>query len=106
MESQGMDNKFKFITVAAARCNQLQRGARPKVETRSHKNATIAQEEVRKGLIEFRIPEDHIQVITEAVDRPFRPVVAEWKAGYADVALICRALAEEIQEPIAAWGRP
>jgi DNA-directed RNA polymerase omega subunit len=53
-----MDNKFKFITVAAARCNQLQRGARPKVESRSHKNSTIAQEEVRRGLIEFRAPED------------------------------------------------
>jgi len=58
MENQGMDNKFKFITVAAARCHQLQRGARPRVESRSHKNATIAQEEVRKGLIEFRIPEE------------------------------------------------
>lgn len=58
MDSEAMDNKFKFITVAAARCNQLQRGARPKVESRSHKNSTIAQEEVRRGLIEFRAPED------------------------------------------------
>jgi DNA-directed RNA polymerase subunit K/omega len=40
MDSEAMDNKFKFITVAAARCNQLQRGARPKVD------------------IEFRAPED------------------------------------------------
>jgi DNA-directed RNA polymerase omega subunit len=68
MDNQGMDNKFKFITVAAARCNQLQRGARPKVETRSHKNATIAQEEVRKGLIEFRIPEDLKEEVSPSVD--------------------------------------
>lgn len=68
MENQGMDNKFKFITVAAARCNQLQRGARPRVETRSHKNATIAQEEVRKGLIEFRVPEDLREGASSTVD--------------------------------------
>ena len=68
MENQGMDNKFKFITVAAARCNQLQRGARPKMETRSHKNTTIAQEEVRKGLIEFRIPEDLKAEVSPSVD--------------------------------------
>jgi len=57
METQGMHNKFKFITVAAARCSQLQRGARPRVESHSHKYSTIAQEEVRQGLIEFRAPE-------------------------------------------------
>ena len=68
MENQGMDNKFKFITVAAARCHQLQRGARPKVESRSHKNATIAQEEVRKGLVEFRIPEEVREGTPSTVD--------------------------------------
>jgi len=72
MENQGMDNKFKFITVAAARCNQLQRGARPRVETRSHKNATIAQEEVRKGLIEFRAPEDLKEGASSVVDTVVR----------------------------------
>jgi len=72
MENQGMDNKFKFITVAAARCNQLQRGARPRVESRSHKNATIAQEEVRKGLIEFRAPEDLKEGASSVVDTVVR----------------------------------
>ncbi len=68
MENQGMDNKFKFITVAAARCNQLQRGARPKVDSRSHKHSTIAQEEVRRGLIEFRVPEDLKEGSSASVD--------------------------------------
>jgi DNA-directed RNA polymerase omega subunit len=72
MESQGMENKFKFITVAAARCNQLQRGARPRVETRSHKNSTIAQEEVRQGLVEFRVPENVKQGAGSSVDTVIR----------------------------------
>jgi DNA-directed RNA polymerase omega subunit len=72
MESQRMENKFKFITVAAARCNQLQRGARPRVETRSHKNSTIAQEEVRKGLIEFRVPEELKEASPSSVETVVR----------------------------------
>ena len=58
MEMQAVENKFKFISIAAARCQQLQRGARPRVESRSHKPVTIAQEEVRNGLIEYRVPEE------------------------------------------------
>ena len=72
MEEQRMENKFKFITVAAARCNQLQRGARPKVEIRSHKNSTIAQEEVRQGLIEFRVPEELKDVGSSTVETVIR----------------------------------
>ena len=50
-------NKFKFISIAAARCQQLQRGARPRVESRSRKPTTVAQEEVRQGLVVAREPE-------------------------------------------------
>jgi DNA-directed RNA polymerase omega subunit len=72
METQKMENKFKFITVAAARCHQLQRGARPRVEGSSHKNSTIAQEEVRRGLIEFRVPEELKEEVSTAVDPGIR----------------------------------
>jgi DNA-directed RNA polymerase omega subunit len=48
---QNMSSKYRFITLAAQRCNQLMRGARPRVETRSKKATTIAQEEVLAGLI-------------------------------------------------------
>ncbi len=58
MNTSAIDNKFKFITVAAARCHQLQHGARPRVESKSRKPVTIAQEEVRTGLIDFRVPEE------------------------------------------------
>jgi len=48
---QNMSSKYRFITLAAQRCNQLMRGARPRVATRSKKATTIAQEEVLAGLI-------------------------------------------------------
>jgi DNA-directed RNA polymerase omega subunit len=67
MDAQILENKFKFITVAAARCYQLQRGARPRVESRSHKSTTIAQEEVRQGLIVVREPEHAGEPAAEAL---------------------------------------
>jgi len=57
MEMPSVENKFKFISIAAARCQQLQRGARPRIETRSHKPTTVAQEEVRLGLVAAREPD-------------------------------------------------
>ncbi|HEV8375986.1 MAG TPA: DNA-directed RNA polymerase subunit omega [Candidatus Polarisedimenticolia bacterium] len=57
METQSVENKFKFISIAAARCQQLQRGARPRVEPRSRKPTTVAQDEVRQGLVVAREPE-------------------------------------------------
>jgi DNA-directed RNA polymerase subunit K/omega len=57
MEIQSLENKFKFISIAAARCQQLQRGARPRVDSKSRKATTVAQEEVRQGLVAAREPE-------------------------------------------------
>jgi len=67
MDVDTTDNKFRFITIAAARCQQLQRGARPRVEVRSSKPTTVAQEEVRRGLIAAREPEQVPDVAGAAV---------------------------------------
>lgn len=49
-----IDSKYKFVTVAAKRCELLQKGARPKIETENmRKFSTIAMQEVLDGLIEF-----------------------------------------------------
>lgn len=58
-----MDSKFRLITIAAKRCEQLHRGARPKFETASKKWAYVALEEVRRGMIDF-------EIIDEALDSP------------------------------------
>jgi DNA-directed RNA polymerase subunit K/omega len=46
-------NKFEFISIAAERCKQLQRGARPRIDSLSAKHMTIAQEEVLAGAIAY-----------------------------------------------------
>ena len=44
-------NAFAFVTIAAERTRQLQRGALPRVADRGQKPATIAQAEVSQGLV-------------------------------------------------------
>ena len=46
-------NKFEFISVAGERCKQLQRGARPRIETTARKSVTIAMQEVLSGVIPY-----------------------------------------------------
>lgn len=53
IDTGSIGNKFEFITVAAERCKQLQRGARPRIETAAIKPATIAQQEVLTGVVEY-----------------------------------------------------
>jgi len=48
-----VENKFEFITVASERCRQLQRGARPRIETNAIKPVTIAQQELLAGVIRY-----------------------------------------------------
>ncbi len=48
-----LPSKFQFITVASLRCRQLQKGAQPRVHSRSKKFTTIAQEEVMGGMVPF-----------------------------------------------------
>lgn len=48
-------SKFEFITIAALRCRQLQKGAKPRISSRSKKFTTIAQEEVLEGLVEHSV---------------------------------------------------
>lgn len=47
-----MGSKFKFIVVTSQRCRQLQKGAKPRVPSRSKKFTTIAQEEVLANKVE------------------------------------------------------
>lgn len=48
-----MVSKFKFINIASHRCRQLQKGAKPRVTSRSKKFTTIAQEEVLAGTVAY-----------------------------------------------------
>jgi DNA-directed RNA polymerase omega subunit len=59
-DSPEMDSKYRMIIVAAKRSKQIQRGARPRIETdpQKHKPTSIALSEVRQGKIHFEITEE------------------------------------------------
>ncbi len=49
---------YLFVEVAAQRCSQLMRGAKPKVDLRAHKYSTVACAEVKENLIPWRTVTD------------------------------------------------
>jgi DNA-directed RNA polymerase subunit K/omega len=65
-----LESKFKFVTVAALRCQQLQKGARQRVTSRSRKYTTVAQEEVLGGHV---LPMTDEEIAAEAAARAAEP---------------------------------
>lgn len=53
-----LESKFKFVTLASLRCEQLQKGAKARVEASSQKHTTVAQEEVLAGEVREMTPEE------------------------------------------------
>ena len=53
----GIDSRYRLIVVAALRSKQLLHGARPRIEAdpRKRRNTSIALEEVKRGLVPFKI---------------------------------------------------
>ncbi len=53
----GIDSHFRLIAVAALRSKQLLRGARPRIDADplKRRNTSIALEEVKRGLVPFKI---------------------------------------------------
>jgi len=49
---ENLDSKYRFVTLASKRAEQLQTGARPKVEDTDRKVTVMAQEEVATGLVD------------------------------------------------------
>ncbi|HXV77603.1 MAG TPA: DNA-directed RNA polymerase subunit omega [Candidatus Polarisedimenticolaceae bacterium] len=54
---EDIDNKYRFVTLASKRAEQLQFGALPRVADTARKSTVIAQEEVASGLVELWAPE-------------------------------------------------
>jgi DNA-directed RNA polymerase subunit omega len=51
-----VENKYRFVTLAAKRAEQLQIGALPRVPDENRKSTVVAQQEVAAGLIEVWNP--------------------------------------------------
>ena len=66
--AEPIQSRFLFVDVAARRANQLKRGARVRIglgeyaehERVPHKLERIAMEEVRQGLVYYKLPETSI----------------------------------------------
>jgi DNA-directed RNA polymerase omega subunit len=62
------ESEYLFVEVAAQRCLQLMRGARPKLETGARKYSTLAIEEVDAGLVPWRIGEPGEELVMSSTD--------------------------------------
>jgi DNA-directed RNA polymerase omega subunit len=54
----GIDSRFRLIIVAGLRTKQLLHGSHPRIEADPlrRRNTTIALEEVKRGLVPFKVP--------------------------------------------------
>lgn len=59
---EDLENKYRFVTLASKRAEQLQMGAVPRVENPERKSTVIAQEEVASGRVELWDPEQELDL--------------------------------------------
>ena len=65
-----LESKFKFVTLASLRCEQLQKGAKARVTGRSSKNTIVAQNEVLAGEVHEMTEEEISAAQEEAAAEP------------------------------------
>jgi DNA-directed RNA polymerase subunit omega len=49
-----IDSKYRLVLLAAKRSKQLQKGARPRLQSGAKKMTRIALEEVQNGLVQYQ----------------------------------------------------
>jgi DNA-directed RNA polymerase subunit omega len=49
-----MDSKYRLVLLAAKRSKQIQKGARPRVQSQARKPTRVALEEVERGLVKYQ----------------------------------------------------
>jgi DNA-directed RNA polymerase subunit omega len=49
-----IDSKYRLVLLAAKRSKQIQKGARPRLQTSAKKPTRVALEEVQRGLITYQ----------------------------------------------------
>jgi DNA-directed RNA polymerase omega subunit len=65
---EDLESKYKFVTLASKRAEQLQMGALPRVEEPNRKSTVLAQQEVASGLIETWNPEEEELVLEDVIE--------------------------------------
>ena len=79
------DSYYLFVEVAAQRCAQLMRGAKPKIDMRAHKYTTIACAEVREDLIPWQSATDEQIAAELAAAQEAEEQAAREEADRADL---------------------
>jgi DNA-directed RNA polymerase subunit omega len=49
-----VDSKYRLVLLAARRSKQIQKGAKPRIQTSAKKPTRIALEEVQRGLVPYQ----------------------------------------------------
>lgn len=49
-----IDSKYRLVLLAAKRSKQIQKGAKPRIQTSAKKPTRIALEEVQRGLVTYQ----------------------------------------------------
>jgi DNA-directed RNA polymerase omega subunit len=49
-----IDSKYRLVLLAAKRSKQLQKGAKPRVQSAAKKHTRVALEEVQRGLVQYQ----------------------------------------------------
>ncbi len=49
-----IDSKYRLVLLAARRAKQLQKGAKPRVQSASKKMTRVALEEIQRGLVQYQ----------------------------------------------------
>lgn len=49
-----IDSKYRLVLLAAKRAKQLQKGAKPRVQSASKKTTRVALEEIQRGLVQYQ----------------------------------------------------
>jgi DNA-directed RNA polymerase omega subunit len=89
-----VDSKYLFVSIAAKRCDMLQKGAKPKVDhSNMMKYTSVAMEELSSNKLEFFHPEE---VISGKADEILEAAEAE---RAAEEAARAEETAEESTEP-------
>jgi len=60
-----VDSKFRFVILASKRAKQLLQGAKPRIKSKSTNLIRIAQEEVKRGFVNYKIIEPKTEEIIE-----------------------------------------
>ncbi len=66
-----IDSKFRYVILASKRAKQLLKGAKPKLKPKTKNLIRVAQDEVKRGLIDFEIVHNKVEEYSETGDDMF-----------------------------------